>query len=86
MDALRQECQLDGIECAHRMVPPELTVFYREYCKKYNLISTGGSDCHNPEDIAEQYADDKSPAPRFARHIGEDVWLDEFLERIGSSV
>ena len=66
------------------MVPPELTAFYREYCEKHDLISTGGSDCHNPEDITDQNSNEESPEPRFARHIGEDFWLDEFLERIES--
>jgi predicted metal-dependent phosphoesterase TrpH len=85
MDALRDECQLDGIECAHRMVPPELTKFYRDYCEKYDLISTGGSDSHNPEDIVNQASNGQSDTePRFARHLGEDAWLEEFLERIES--
>ncbi len=83
MDALREECQLDGIECAHRMVPPELSTFYRAYCLKHGLLSTAGSDCHNPEDILtppENWG--YTPLHRFACHIGEDIWLEEFLERL----
>lgn len=73
MDALRAECRLDGIECAHRAVPAEFTPRYREYCERHGLFSTGGSDCHADEDILEQ----------FAGHGGPDGWLDEFLKRTG---
>jgi len=83
LDALRDECQLDGIECAHPRVSPELTLFYRDYCKKHGLISTGGSDCHHASQILRQASNGQTnEEPKFARHIGEDVWLDEFLERI----
>ena len=70
MDALRHECQLDGIECAHRQVPPKFTPVYREYCVAHGLFSVGGSDSHNLSDIEE----------RFAGHGGADEWLDEFLD------
>ena len=69
MDALRQECQLDGIECAHRRVPPEFTQIYREYCVEHGLFSVGGSDSHTVGDIQGLFAD----------HGGADEWLDEFL-------
>ena len=69
MDALRQECQLDGIECAHRRVPPEFTQIYREYCVEHGLFSVGGSDSHIIGDIQEL----------FAGHGGANEWLDEFL-------
>ena len=70
MDVLRHECQLDGIECAHRQVPPEFIPVYREYCVAHGLFSVGGSDSHNLSDIEE----------RFAGHGGADEWLDEFLD------
>ena len=70
MDALRHECQLDGIECAHRQVPPEFTPIYREYCVAHGLFSVGGSDSHNLGDIEKN----------FAAHGGADEWLDEFLD------
>jgi len=43
------------------------------------LLSSAGSDCHadpadNPYGIAPQNA--------LGQHIGEDVWLDELLERV----
>ena len=69
MDTLRQECQLDGIECAHRQVPPEFTPIYREDCVEHGLFSVGGSDSHTVGDIQEL----------FAGHGGADEWLDEFL-------
>ncbi len=72
MDALRAECQLDGIECAHPGVPPEYTLRYREYCVQHGLFSTGGSDCHTDEEIQQ----------KFAGHGGPDEWLDEFLSRL----
>lgn len=75
MDALREECGLDGIECAHPSVPQELTVFYRAYCRKHGLVSTAGSDAHNPADV--------QPSSRhFGCQSGEDEWLEEFLERL----
>ena len=70
MDILRQECQLDGIECAHRQVPPEFTPIYRAYCVEHGLFSVGGSDSHHDDDIREL----------FAGHGGADEWLDEFLD------
>jgi len=72
MDALRQECQLDGIECAHPGVPSEFTPIYRAYCVEHGLFSTGGSDAHSDEDIQQ----------RFASHGGPDEWLDEFLDHL----
>jgi predicted metal-dependent phosphoesterase TrpH len=75
MDQLREECSLDGIECAHRSVPSEYTPLYREYCVKNGLFSVGGSDCHGDEGELEN---------GFGRHGGQDEWLDEFLERLAT--
>lgn len=75
MDLLRDECQLDGIECAHKAVPAEFKPKYRAYCEKHGLFSTGGSDSHTLEDINAA----------FARHGGEPAWLDEFLKRLDRS-
>ena len=72
MDGLREECRLDGIECAHPGVPPEFTARYRSYCEENGMFSTGGSDCHSNYDIRT----------KMAGHCGEDHWLDEFLERV----
>ena len=69
MDALRDVCQLDGIECAHSTVPPKYGARYRVYCEQHGLFSTGGSDCHDESSIDQM----------FARHGGPAAWLDEFL-------
>lgn len=83
MDALRRECELDGIECAHPRVSPELTEFYRAYCEKHGLLSTGGSDTHHNEHIENATPEWKANEEKqFAGHIGKEVWLEEFLERL----
>lgn len=69
MDTLRELFQLDGIECAHPSIPEELSIFYRDYCVKHGLLSSAGSDLHDP--IFDE----------FAIH-GDERWLDELLERI----
>lgn len=73
MDRLRDECSLDGVECAHPSVDLGLTPLYRAYCEKHGLLSLGGSDCHSAEDIENV----------MGRHGGDPAWLDEFLERLG---
>ncbi len=73
MDALRDECALDGIECAHPKTPPEFGAAYRRYCVRHGMISVAGSDCHHAEQLGT----------RFAHHGGAEEWLDELLERLG---
>jgi predicted metal-dependent phosphoesterase TrpH len=73
MDLLRRECLLDGIECRHPSVPPELGAVYRAYCLEHGLCSTAGSDTHTDEAIDQT----------FGQFSGDPVWLEEFLERIG---
>lgn len=84
MDLLRKECQLDGIECAHRGIKPALTPFYREYSREHGLFSVGGSDSHEDIDVhpPEGAIDLGTKERAFARHLGEESWLDEFLERL----
>ena len=72
MDKLVAECQLSGIECAQPKIPAELTPRYREYCIANNLLSTAGSDSHETKDLEKD----------FGEHLGEEVWLEEFLDRI----
>ena len=79
LDELREAVGFDGVECAHDAIPPALTPVYRRYCLERGLVSTGGSDCHadpanNPLGIATQH--------EFARHRGENAWLDELDERL----
>lgn len=81
MDALREECALDGIECSQHKIPVNFTPIYRAYCQEHNLFSTAGSDSHRPADLLP--LDQQTPTARaarsFATHIGEDEWLNEFL-------
>lgn len=37
---------IDGIECWHSRSDAATTAQYIEFCRKHNLIMTGGSDCH----------------------------------------
>jgi predicted metal-dependent phosphoesterase TrpH len=74
MDTLREECGLDGIECAHPEIPAEYSSKYRAYCKDHGLFSAGGTDLHT---------DGTGDRERFACHVAEDDWLDDFLERLG---
>jgi predicted metal-dependent phosphoesterase TrpH len=37
---------LDGIECFHTKHPPTTSQHYLGLANKYNLLVTGGSDCH----------------------------------------
>ncbi len=37
---------IDGIECWHSRHDKATTDHYLEFCRKHNLLMTGGSDCH----------------------------------------
>lgn len=37
---------IDGVECWHSHNDAATTTHYIEFCKKYDLLMTGGSDCH----------------------------------------
>jgi hypothetical protein len=37
---------IDGVECWHSRNDAATTAYYIEFCKKYDLLMTGGSDCH----------------------------------------
>lgn len=78
MDALRELLGFDGIECSHDSVPPELTPFYRRYCLEHNLLSTAGTDCHSVAESRYRFG----AVHELGRHIGEDRWRDEILERV----
>jgi len=72
MDLLRDELLLDGVECAHPGVPPELTPVYRAWCEQHDLLSTGGSDAHWSEEVHE----------RIGRHIGPTGWWPAIEARL----
>jgi predicted metal-dependent phosphoesterase TrpH len=58
---------IDGIECWHSRHDAATTRHYIDFCRKHDLIMTGGSDCHQkpvlmgtvdvPEWVAGQFAD-----------------------------
>ena len=79
MDQLREELDFDGIECAHSAFGPELTKIYREYCVENKLLSSAGSDVHSSPEF---YHFNIDPECTFCQTCGEDLWLDEILERL----
>ncbi len=79
MDQLREELDFDGIECAHTMIPPELTALYRQYCLEHRLLSSAGSDCHSdPPHYHLNVALECFPG----RHCGSPEWLREIRDRL----
>lgn len=79
LDALLEVLELDGIECAHSMIPAEYTAFYRQYCLKHQLLSTAGTDVHCDPPHAHLHLSDGCD---MAAHLGEDSWMEEILERV----
>ena len=68
---------IDGVECWHSRHDKNTTAHYIEFAKRYGLLMTGGSDCHQkpmlmgtvdiPDWVAAQFKDRKmefSPANR----------------------
>lgn len=79
IDALREELDFDGIECAHPRTPEALGEIYRQYARRHGLLCSAGSDAHS--------FGAGSPLPRagenvFAGHRGKPEWLDAILERL----
>ena len=70
LERLREFFALDGIECGHASMTAEQTQYFRAYCRRRRLLSTGGSDLHEP--VGE----------KFAVHRGRERWLDELLEHV----
>lgn len=46
LDKLRENNIIDGIEVYYSNFTDEEITFLEEYCKKYNLYMSGGTDCH----------------------------------------
>jgi 3',5'-nucleoside bisphosphate phosphatase len=44
--SLLVEQGMDGIECYHSKHTPSMTAHYQKIAAQYNLLVTGGSDCH----------------------------------------
>ncbi len=72
LDSLKDELQLDGMECAHTRINPEMSKSLRKYCKNNGLFSTAGSDNHSKQEITNLVG----------KHGGDNSWLEEFLEHL----
>ena len=69
---------IDGVECWHSRHDKNTTAHYIEFAKRYGLLMTGGSDCHQkpmlmgtvniPDWVAEQF---RRPSPYFSPLKGE---------------
>jgi 3',5'-nucleoside bisphosphate phosphatase len=59
--ALLKSRGLRGIEVYYNMHNPEQTVLYKSIAEKYNLLLTGGSDCHGYEDELNRIGSLKLP-------------------------
>jgi len=46
LDKLREEDIIDGIEVYHSKFDDAQVKFLEDYCKKHNLLMSGGTDCH----------------------------------------
>ena len=46
LDMLRETNVIDGVEVYHTLHTKEQSEILKEYCKKYNLLMCGGTDCH----------------------------------------
>jgi hypothetical protein len=46
LDILRENNIIDGVECQNSAFKEENRETLEEYCKKYKLLMSGGSDCH----------------------------------------
>lgn len=65
LDSIVSLNALDGIECYHSLHSNEKTKHLLDYCKRYNLYSSGGSDYHGTlkpnVKLGESIADAKIP-------------------------
>jgi predicted metal-dependent phosphoesterase TrpH len=76
LDALCEYAPVDGLECSNSGIPLEMVRFYRGYCLRHRLLSSAGSDTHAfPQSSPTTHE-------KMAAHLGEDLWLDEILERL----
>ena len=67
VDAVREHMleYIDGVECWHSRNDAATTSHYIEFCRKHDLLMTGGSDCHQkpillgtvdmPDFVAKQF-------------------------------
>lgn len=60
---------LRGLEVYHPEHPPDLVDYYREFCRRYGLVATGGSDYHGTDH-------------RKYNRLGETTAPDEVVEKL----
>jgi 3',5'-nucleoside bisphosphate phosphatase len=55
LDELRAEAPVDGLEVYYPKHTPEQTALYLAYAQKHDLLTSSGSDSHNPEKLPIKY-------------------------------
>lgn len=55
LDRLRSEIPIDGFEVYYPDHTPEQVAMYREYARQHDLLTSSGSDSHNPEKKPVKY-------------------------------
>jgi 3',5'-nucleoside bisphosphate phosphatase len=68
LDALRSETPIDGFEAYYPKHSPEQVAMYLDYARKYDLLTSAGSDSHGPE----------KPPIKYRAELGRAL-----LERVG---
>ena len=48
LDQFRQEVPIDGLEVYYPAHTPAQTAMYREYAQRHHLLTSAGSDSHDP--------------------------------------
>jgi 3',5'-nucleoside bisphosphate phosphatase len=60
LDQLRQEVPIDGLEVYYPVHTPAQTAMYLDYAQKHRLLTSSGSDSHNPDKKPIKYRADLS--------------------------
>jgi predicted metal-dependent phosphoesterase TrpH len=71
LDQLRREVPIDGLEVYYPVHTPAQTAMYLDYAQKHRLLTSSGSDSHNP---------DKKPI-KYRADLSRDL-----LERVGIQI
>jgi hypothetical protein len=71
LDQFRQEVPIDGLEVYYPRHTPTQTAIYRAYARRHHLLTSAGSDSHDP---------DKPPIP-YRAELSRDL-----LERLGIQI
>lgn len=71
LDELRQEVPIDGFEVYYPAHTPEQIAIYREYARKHHLLTSSGSDSHDPEKKPIKYRAELSR--RLLKRLGIEI-------------